>query len=78
MSPAYEQNMSPDGGNHLEMFPRYKSLKILLSVARKKFRYRKQVDFPCSISWVCAYVQGNNGLVFECKNDAFHIALQRK
>ena len=27
---VYEQNMSPNGANHLEMFPQYKSLKTFL------------------------------------------------
>ena len=48
---AYEQNMSPNGGNHLGMFPPYKSIESLalhaLSVAKRKFRYRKKIEtFP--------------------------------
>ena len=30
VSPAYEQNMSPNGTKRLEMFPRYKLLKVFL------------------------------------------------
>ena len=50
MSPAYEQNTGSNGRNHLEMFPRYKSLKALLytrsRLQERSFGIENKPTFP--------------------------------